>query len=208
MYNFLGNQAMMVAWKDNVIVYMLTDAVGKADDEDFMCIRRSSEERIYINIPMVVELYNAWKSLVDRYNGKRAEADILTHFQHWWFRIFWNVPVASAENNGWKAMVVYGQRGEITFLKFRQELALTLLSDHISRNKLPRQLPDPNVEETHTHEIACYRQSRASDPKRPRYTHCKQMKDKSKPCECSMMCKQCEVALHLECFYVYHKIKK
>ena len=85
-------------WRANKVVVLLTDACNDKHDEK-LTAKRNGKGNQLLEVPStrVVELYNKWKSLVDRFNQKRAEADTNTHYTRWWVRNFINGPWARTE---------------------------------------------------------------------------------------------------------------
>ena len=88
---FFEEEAMLMFWRDNKVVVLLTDACNDQHDEK-LTAKRNGKGNQLLEVPstQVVELYNKWKSLVDRFNQKRAEADTNTHYTRWWVRNFIN----------------------------------------------------------------------------------------------------------------------
>ena len=100
---YYEDRCMAVAWKDNKVVPILTTVC--ADDKDVHVRRSATGGVIQIPCTEAVMLYNLYKSIVDRWNAKKAEADVITKPRRWWVRPFTNCVWTVAENNAWRSSV-------------------------------------------------------------------------------------------------------
>ena len=186
---YFDNRCMVVAWKDNKVVPILTNIC--ADDAPVFVRRAAKGGVIVIPSTQAVILYNAYKSVVDRFNGKKAEADIITKLRRWWVRTFTNCPMVVCENNAWRSSVWHNitpQARHRPFWQHRMECADYLIMPY----KLEREPPELPLIVQRRHSMKAIRDVLVGK-KTARCVYCRTKSN------CSYMCKLCLNYAHWEC---------
>ncbi len=148
---FLQNQCMLTLWRDNAVVAILTDAIGCEKSEGLTERRRKKgcKKAIEVRGCEVIKKYNKWKSLVDRYNQKKAEGDVYTTFRRWWKRCFINGPWLQSECSSWRIFQRYSTTPNATslsFLALREQLVMWMVEGYVASKV--RLLIQPTMQHT------------------------------------------------------------
>lgn len=179
------DRCMLTIWRDNELVVLLTNECTDGSGKTGTVTRNAAgHQPVEIASSTAVELYNEWKSFVDRFNCKKAEAELITFFRRWWKRVFFNDIWAAAEASAWGMMRWHlGSLGrpikQLCIRSFRQRLAEVLVLPQQQKNSAPP------IQLAHSHELERTEKRRVCSACRSRGA--------------SFKCRICGLCFHISC---------
>ena len=119
----------LVCWKDRDIVYALTNCVST--EKYGVCYRRTSQGRICIERPKLIEEYNEFMGGVDLADMRRLGCNsTIMGLHRWWLKFFFYLLDVGTAN----ALVLYRYttKDDINIMQYKRKLIQVWVSDRIS----------------------------------------------------------------------------
>lgn len=199
-FSFKTSENVLIArWNDNNIVTFASNChnlepIQKVDRIGFVNGKRA---KIQVDCPSVVRKYNKYMGGVDRFDENVASMRISLRGKKWWFPLF-AFGVDAACQNAWLTMKACSKQDKLTYCQFRR----TIVQVYLSKYSVP---PKKRLS------CGVPLQNRVIDEVRlggNANTHTEQACSQRRCVKCHKatrkMCVQCNVALHVHCWFDFH----
>lgn len=186
-YKSTNNEVLIVKWNDNNIVNVASNNLQVFPTQKVS--RLSKKKKVTVDQPKCIYYYNSFMGGVDRCDENISYYRTSIRGKKWYFCLITYI-LDLAIQNAWHLYRLQG--GTFDQLTFRRQVANSILESNRTSKKRGRPSLLENVESrfdnNHHYLVRQDKQSRC------RQCHKKVQKK----------CNRCDVALHMECFVLYH----
>lgn len=186
----VDNSIVICKWNDNSIVTVASNAVPVAPFRSVPRYSVAERKKININQPNMINVYNKNMKGVDRSDENIGLYRIAIRGKKWYVPLIFHA-IDTAVQNAWQLHKIQG--GKLDQLHFRRRIVLAYLvskKQHGSKRCRPSSLENIDTRYDRIDHIV------VSQGKQTRCRNCHK--------KVSTKCKKCDVALHINCFEIYH----
>jgi len=196
-----SSNVVVVAWRDNKVVTLASNSVGI---EPAGCTSRWSREkrqRITVNQPRIVKVYNNTMGGVDRADQNVSAYRITMRTKKWWWPLF-AYTLDLVIQNGW---LLYRktpswQQRQLDLLAFRRDVVRVYLMRHAQPARMGRPGRPQSLSRRVPQEVRLDNRGHffADSPTQRRCANCGKNTRKH--------CTKCDVGMHIHCFNAFHGV--
>lgn len=198
----VDRDVLIAKWHDNSIVAVASNCHGVSPvcKVERIGVVEGKRTKIQVDCPALIQKYNNYMGGVDRFDENVDSLRVGHRGKKWWFPLF-AFGLDAACQNAWQIMRRLENGREFTYCQFRRTVVQTycrLYGKPLQKSyccgssvedRVPSEIRRDGDTEEHVNE-KCSQRRCALCHKRTR-----------------IMCKKCQVGLHLQCWYTFHTKK-